>query len=1380
MMKIAKTIIACGLLGLASVAMGAGVYGEPENPTTGIWIQQVGDIVPHEATKEILYYTRYSKTDRVKSLDYQYDGSGYLRLSNKKTLCRESDGMQGADGIVHHPSKSGYLVVAAQKELVHMINKEVGSGNGCLAGTAKTKTKDGVWHLMNDPTGNYVWAAGIPGKLHRILVTKDAKNYFDTVAINVPVEYRKFRENKKQVTTLIWDKENNAFFTYSDYFGGGCERKNNNDTLGSWNGQGTASPSNDFRNCVPTEKKKEAAKAYFGYVSDTTKVYIKDANMSKEHHAPVGSYAITSLGLTVLIDSLEGAHGGTYDPYSNTIFLFGGSKIRQIKVNKKNGSMSASVVATIDMREMFFLESYKNLTEPRTDDNVGWRLDQGTVDGHGHLFVASNTGHIVFVDYSSNPQKYINDNILVHVQWIDNWLDDVAPLDIHDAVLSNASTGVDKLSSSSFGMSSAHQEHTSSSKAVSSSSKKSSSSSAKSSSSSVKSSSSNTSGGGSSSGGDNKSSSSSAKPGSGSSSSKDGGNNSSDGKNSSGGDSGISSSSKGDGDDSSNSGDDGKSSGRDNDDNRSSSSKKVNGGGDDIDEKSSSARVYVGFDDYDDSEGGLDFYPSNDNYEYGDSIIAEAVILQPVDDVKGKKTTKVGDNVYWIDNNPTAAKLDLRYGSGLDSVQVGQVVAITLDSAKVKKIFGSVDSLKIVSRGSLEIVNPNDGSRLDTVSVNADGSVTIWLTSDTVAYNGSVLVAGGDKVAIIDGLNFYDPIPDAKVGFVKDTDGNKVLDFEEILLDDTIPANITVKSIETVINGKSQMANNVIKINSSRDRISVDVSDLKFPEKFPEDAYAIITYETENGTSYTRQVSLLEVGNNVINSAYAIHDKGGKDSLFIKFNIDLVPVDIENPDMLVMIKQNLERRGFNLNEITNVYMPSRNLVILVGDSLGLKGNDKDSISLYPNASFQNLQYITSDEYEREIPVKVVDRVPSVKNVEYLDTDGDGVLDQIVTNFNKKITSEDVSMLYMSYPWYSYRGMLIQLMAEPRDLILDPEDSTRVIWNVRSSTMLTKGLTSISDDLPPATVYTYYDVLGETFVNEENAVIVDKMSPVVVGAVLNYGKNADTLAITFSEVIKNDKLKGRDFFKLVHGNDTLELNPSRLDWSSDGKTATLVLDGSVMTILPGDSLMVVRGERDCIEDNFGNVAGENPSSVVIAGLLNHLVESTNMGTFDAADDVFRTVSSVNLRYVPSSTTKEDLEKEGALGQLVQLGERFVPQLVDRAQISADGSVDPNALDSLKPEDIFITFVVNYWDHLGHYVNDTSITVQCNSWKFGGNCLETNKKVFVNWNFKDHEGRFVGTGVYMVQFKMVVRYDKKSIEEEIKDKWGVRRKHGRVKK
>ena len=364
-------------------------------------------------------------------------------------------------------------------------------------------------------------------------------------------------------------------------------------------------------------------------------------------------------------------------------------------------------------------------------------------------------------------------------------------------------------------------------------------------------------------------------------------------------------------------------------------------------------------------------------------------------------------------------------------------------------------------------------------------------------------------------------------------------------------------------------------------------------------------------------------------------------------------------------------------------------------------------------------------------------------------------------------------------------MMIQLQAQPADLKLDPNDSTRVIWEVVSPTRLAEGVTSISDNLPQANVYTYYKVFDETFVNEESAPLVDKMSPVVASATLSYGKKADTLLVVFSEAINHKSLKSNDYFSYIHGEETIELNPTRIDWSPDGLSAKLVFNGSQGTIMPGDSLVVRKGLKDAIKDNYGNIAGENPQSVIIGGLLNHLVEATNMGSFDANDDrivdedsnktyTLQTVSSVNLRYVPGTTTKEDMEKEGALGQLVQLGERFVPQLLDRAQVSADGSYDPSVLDSLKPEDVYISFIVNYFDHLGQYVNDTVITVPCNSPKFGGNCLETDKKVFVNWNFKDHKGRFVGTGIYNVQFKMIVRYENRKIEEQIKDKWGVRRK------
>ena len=1368
----------------------------PENPATGIWIQQVGDIVPHAATKATLYYTKYEKDDRVKSISYQYDGAGYLLMkpSDKKTLCTMTDGLVGADGIVHHPD--GDLLVAGQNREIHKVSKTAkDSSKQCLVKTSYPKqSTNGFWHLMMDPNQKWLWAAGIPGYLFRYSTKTDpAVGNFASNGYKVTLRPKSTNRRKDdKLSTVIWDGDGNAYFTYSDYAGGGCEA-----------GGG-------YSTCSSEQRKASSANAYFGRFTDTTWTTVTRENQATVG-GEIGESVITSVGTEILIDSLEGAHGGAYDTYSKTIFVFGGSRIVQIQPYKDvAGNQRAKVVATIDLREFFFTETKENMTGPRTP-GVGWRLDQGTTDGYGHLFVAANTGHMIFVDYAANPKKLINDNVLVHMQWIDNYLDDLAPLSGVGIVREGGHTGDDDISSASQSSSSLVEYQESSSSAKSSSSTGSSNSTGNSSGSENNGSSNSTGnssgsedGGssgstGNSSGSEDGGSSGSTGNSSGSendgssnstgnsSGSEDGGSSGSTG-NSSGSEDGGSSGSTGNSSDSEDGGSSsskGNGSGEDID--NPSSSSRYYGSGDDVDTKSSSSRMYYGADDVDyDDDSGLDNYPSADDFEKGDSLVKKTVILEPTDpDPKNPKIVVIAGNSYLLTDDPKGIPMDLRFDAGLDSAKVGDIVAITLDPDKVKEYFGSADSLTLLPSQNVKLIDPSNGEKTDKLVVNADGSVTFFVTADQVVKGGTIKVYGGGEMVVIDNINFYDPIPDSRMGYIKDSDNDMAFDYLEILLKDTLPESYYLEGVKLVVGGKTyDCVNPTIKGG----RIQVDVSGLNLPGvgEFPKDAKALITYGDKEGSgaTYQREAPVVEMGSNVIKDAYAIRSSNGLDSLFLQFNIDLMPVDVGSPDMLVMLKQEGARYG--LDEVLKVYMPAKDIVILVGKTFKLKGSYKDSVSLYPTVTFESLPYITSDEYEREVPVKVVDRFPSSKNVEYWDTDGNGVLDKIVAVFDRKLTQADIdSTLYMSFPWYSYRGMMIQLQAQPADLKIDPNDSTRVIWEVASPTRLAEGVTSISDKLPEANIYTYYKVFDETFVNEETAALVDKMSPVVASATLNYGKKADTLLVVFSEPINHKDLKSNDYFSYIHGEETIELNPTRIDWSPDGLSAKLVFNGSQGTIMPGDSLVVHKGLKDAIKDNYGNIAGENPQSVIIGGLLNHLVEATKMGSFDVNDDrivdedsnktyTLQTVSSVNLRYVPGTTTKEDMEKEGALGQLVQLGERFVPQLLDRAQVSADGSYDPSVLDSLKPEDVYISFIVNYFDHLGQYVNDTVITVPCNSPKFGGNCLETDKKVFVNWNFKDHKGRFVGTGIYNVQFKMIVRYENRKIEEQIKDKWGVRRK------
>lgn len=114
-----------------------------------------------------------------------------------------------------------------------------------------------------------------------------------------------------------------------------------------------------------------------------------------------GSAATTSRILT----DLPATHGAMYDPYAGNIISFGAEHITQI-------GLDGVVVSDLSVPSG---EWYPLL------------LDQGTADGKGHAFAASNTGHLVFVDYSKTG-KVGDATSFVSVNFLEFYLDDVAPL----------------------------------------------------------------------------------------------------------------------------------------------------------------------------------------------------------------------------------------------------------------------------------------------------------------------------------------------------------------------------------------------------------------------------------------------------------------------------------------------------------------------------------------------------------------------------------------------------------------------------------------------------------------------------------------------------------------------------------------------------------------------------------------------------------------------------------------------------------------------------------------------------------------------------------------------------------------------------------------
>lgn len=316
--------------------------------------------------------------------------------------------------------------------------------------------------------------------------------------------------------------------------------------------------------------------------------------------------------------------------------------------------------------------------------------------------------------------------------------------------------------------------------------------------------------------------------------------------------------------------------------------------------------------------------------------------------------------------------------------------------------------------------------------------------------------------------------------------------------------------------------------------------------------------------------------------------------------------------------------------------------------------------------------------------------------------------------------------------------------------------------------LRPGLTSIPADLPMGEVYINYDVFGNAFQENRTFTIQDKMAPAVVDARMRYSENGDSLLIAFSEPVAYNGI-GLDLFDYIHGKDTLHLEALDIFWNADGLSCSVLLAGGKDRVMPGDSLLLVTGiPGKVVVDALGNMPVRNPTPLVIQGSLSHLVQTTEMGSFDPSDEYLDTVSAVTISYVPGTIRTKDLREKGELGHIIELGQRFVPQLVDNAQ-SQDGQAV-----TLDPSKVSIALQVQYYDHVGQFVTDTTIVIPCQNPKFGGNCLDTDQKLFVNWNYKDKGGRFVGSGVYLVHFKLLVSYEKQVVQEEMLDKWGVRRK------
>jgi len=115
-----------------------------------------------------------------------------------------------------------------------------------------------------------------------------------------------------------------------------------------------------------------------------------------------GTLDLATATTSRVLTQIAAGHGMAYDRVTGTLYLFGGQTIMQV-----DPAHPQQVLST--------------MTIP------GLQIDQGTTDGKGHLFAASNSGQLVVVDDQASGRLGDPRNT-VSVLTLRPYLDDIAPL----------------------------------------------------------------------------------------------------------------------------------------------------------------------------------------------------------------------------------------------------------------------------------------------------------------------------------------------------------------------------------------------------------------------------------------------------------------------------------------------------------------------------------------------------------------------------------------------------------------------------------------------------------------------------------------------------------------------------------------------------------------------------------------------------------------------------------------------------------------------------------------------------------------------------------------------------------------------------------------
>jgi fibro-slime domain-containing protein len=374
-------------------------------------------------------------------------------------------------------------------------------------------------------------------------------------------------------------------------------------------------------------------------------------------------------------------------------------------------------------------------------------------------------------------------------------------------------------------------------------------------------------------------------------------------------------------------------------------------------------------------------------------------------------------------------------------------------------------------------------------------------------------------------------------------------------------------------------------------------------------------------------------------------------------------------------------------------------------------------------------------------------LPKLLSAGIFDENGDGIGDRIEAGFDRSLAAGQPNSV--SYKWPASAAAVTVAGVEAAQGLAGKVMTLRRQF---STTMLTGGSGAFSTTFQARKTEATQTVF-----------IDDYIGPVIKSAEIFLGKTDDTLRIRFSEPISGSGPGGvpADWFGLKRSNDGAieHVAPLSVQWNADRSEIALVYSNASADVPRAGNQIRIEDGKGLIADERGNTAGPATRFRAITGGKRSEIRTVTLHHLDP-DGVVKTAIMPSWQS-PSSKVEEVVRATGRMGHLLK---------TDLGAFAVGDDFDPIPLSQVTME-----WHISYFTNHGESVNSASGTVACNDPElYQGDCTARRGFIFVGWNGTTKLGGKAATGAYVARLRYTVRVSGEAKESGNLDQiWGVKR-------